>query len=136
MLGRARACAAALMLAAVAIAAQASDADRLMGPVWLAVDIQGGGVIGNALSTVRFDAGGKVSGSGGCNRLFGTVTVAGNSLAFGGIGTTRMACPPAVMQQESKFLNALGAARTFRFTGPNLELYDAAGAKLVRFTQR
>ncbi len=101
---------AALMLAAVAIDAQASDADRLhRRPSGCAVDIQGGGVIGNVQSTMRIDAGGKVTGSGGCNRLFGTATVGGNSLAFGGIGTTRMACPPAVMQQESKFLGALGA---------------------------
>jgi heat shock protein HslJ len=124
------------MAAAMAVSAQASDAKRLIGPVWLAEDIQGGGVIDNVQSTVKFEPAGKVVGSGGCNRLFGTATVTGNSLAFGGIGTTRMACPPAVMQQESKFLNALAATRTFRFTGPYLKLYDAGGAELVRFTQR
>ena len=54
---------------------------------------------------------------------------------FGGIGTTRMACAPALMDQEQKFLGALAATRTFRFEGPYLRFYDAGGAELVRFTE-
>ena len=61
-----------------------------------------------------------MTGSGGCNRLFGAATVAGDSLTFGDIGTTRMACAPAVMEQEQKFLAALAATRSFRFDGPQL----------------
>lgn len=112
----------------------ASGAGRLEGPTWLAEDIQGGGVIDNAQSKIAFAAGGKVTGSGGCNRLFGSATIAGDALSFGGIGTTRMACAPALMDQEQKFLAALAATRTFRFEGPYLKFYDAGGAELVRFT--
>lgn len=112
-----------------------SGAERLVGGAWLAEDIRGGGVIDNAQSTLSFEAGGKVTGSGGCNRLFATATIAGESLAFAGIGTTRMACAPALMDQERKFLGALTATRTFRFEGPYLKFYDRAGADLVRFTQ-
>jgi putative lipoprotein len=138
-MGRAAVWAVALTVAAavaVTMSAQASDAERLVGPVWLAEDIGGGGVIDNVQTTVKFEPAGKVTGSGGCNRLFGTAKAGGNSLAFGGIGTTRMACLPAVMRQESKFLDALAGTRTFRFTGGQLRFYDAAGAELVRFTQR
>jgi len=112
----------------------ASASERLEGPTWLAEDIKGGGVIDNAQTTVSFAAGGKVTGSGGCNRLFGTATVAGETLTFGGIGTTRMACVPALMDQERKFLDALAATRTFRFHGPYLKFYAGNGAELVRFT--
>lgn len=106
--------------------------ERLEGPTWLAEDIKGGGVIDNAQSTLVFASGGRVTGSGGCNRLFASVNVAGDALSFGGVGTTRMACAPALMDQEQKFLGALAATRTFRFDGPYLRLYDGNGAELVR----
>jgi putative lipoprotein len=117
------------------MSANATAADRLVGRAWLAEDIQGGGVIDNVQSKVVFEAGGKVTGSGGCNRLFGMAKIAGASLAFGSIGTTRMACAPAVMHQESKFLSALAATRTFRFDGPYLKFYDGAGVERIRFTE-
>lgn len=119
----------------VAMTAGAAGAERLEGPTWLAEDIKGGGVIDNAQSTVSIAAGGKMTGSGGCNRMFGTATIAGGALTFGGIGTTRMACAPALMDQEQKFLGALAATRTFRFDGPYLTFYDADGGELVRFTE-
>ncbi len=128
-------CLAAGVAAATAAGAQTSDAERLKGRVWLAESIRGASV--SAQSTLRFEAAGKVAGSGGCNRMFGAAKVAGDRMTFGSFGTTRMACsPPAVMQQEQKFLAALAATRTFRFTGPSLRLYDASGAEVVRFTER
>ena len=133
---RTGAVASVLMLAVgVVMSTQAPAADSLVGRVWLAEDIGGGGVVDKVQSTVSFETGGKVTGSGGCNRMFGAAKVDGNSLTFGDIGTTRMACAPAVMQQEQKFLAALAATRSFRFVGPLLKFYDAAGAELVRFTE-
>jgi putative lipoprotein len=129
--------AAALWLAAAAAAsALASDSARLIGRTWLAEDIQGGGVIDGAQSTITFESATKVTGSGACNRLFAAVRISGGTLAFSGIGTTRKACPPAVMDQEQKFLAALSATRTFRLTEHRMQLYDADGSELVRFTDR
>ena len=105
------------------------------GSNWLAEDIKGGGVIDNVQSTVSFASGGRVTGSGGCNRLFATATIAGDTLMFGGVGTTRMACAPALMDQEQKFLGALAATKVFRFDGPYLKFYDGNGAELIRFTE-
>jgi heat shock protein HslJ len=113
----------------------ASSAGRLEGPTWLAEDIGGRGVLDNVPSTLVFGPRGKVTGSGGCNRLFGTVTIAGGAMTFGGIGTTRKACVPAVMDQERKFLDALAAARTFQFDGAFLKLHSAGGAEVLRFTE-
>jgi putative lipoprotein len=126
---------AALALAlGIAMTAGASGAERLVGPTWLAEDIKGGGVIDTAQSTLVFASGGKVTGSGGCNRLFGTAEISGDRIRFAGIGTTRMACAPALMDQEQKFLGALAEARTFRIEGPYLKVHDAGGAELIRFT--
>lgn len=126
---------AALAVVGMAMTAGASGSERLEGPTWLAENIKGGGVIDNAQSTLVFASGGRVTGSGGCNRLFATATIGGDTLMFGGVGTTRMACAPALMDQEQKFLGALAATRTFRFEGPYLRFYDAAGVELVRFTE-
>jgi len=109
--------------------------DRLLGATWLAEDIGGGGVVDRVQSTVSIAAGGKVTGSGGCNRLFGTATIEGSAITFSAMGSTRMACPRAVMVQEGRFLGALMVTRTFRIEGPHLTFYDVAGAELVRFTQ-
>jgi putative lipoprotein len=106
--------------------------ERLIGPSWRAVAIQGG-VTGSAQSTIRIAPGGKVTGSGGCNRLFGTASIDSSGIAFSQMGTTRMACDGSVMAQESKFLGALAATRAFRFEGAQLVFLDAAGAEAVRF---
>ncbi len=103
---------------------------------WLAEDIRGRGVIDNLQSVLEISGDGAVSGSGGCNRLHGQATISGASLAFGAIASTRMACPPAVMDQESKFLSALQAARSFRVDPQQRKLFllDAAGQTVMRLS--
>jgi putative lipoprotein len=103
---------------------------------WLAEDIKGGGVIGNAQTTIAFDAGNRVHGSGGCNRFSGSATVAGDKLTFGPLAATRMMCAEALMDQEGKFLGALEACRSFRFDGAFLKFLGEDGAELMRFTRK
>ncbi len=125
----------AMLAVGLAMNADAEGADKLIGAVWLAEDIRGGGVVDRVQSTISIDAAGKATGSGGCNRVFGSATVSGESLVFGGMGSTRMACAPAVMDQEQKFLAALADTRSFRFQGATLHFYSADGTELIRFTQ-
>jgi putative lipoprotein len=108
----------------------------LIGTSWLAEDIGGRGVIDNAQTTITFDAEGGVAGSGGCNRYFGPVTLKGDSVSFGNLGATRMACVPALMDQEQRFFDALAATRSYRFGNPGHELVFLGenGALLVRFS--
>ena len=50
---------------------------------WLAEDIRGGGgVIDNARTMIEITPDGRVSGSGGCNRVGGGAMVKGNDLRF------------------------------------------------------
>jgi heat shock protein HslJ len=46
-------------------------------------------------------AAGEVSGSGGCNEFSGDAVVDGDTITFGAITTTDMACDPATMQVEA-----------------------------------
>ncbi len=78
----------------------------------------------------------QASGSGGCNRLFGGYRIeAGGRLRFSALATTRMACPEG-METEREFLKALVEVRTWAITGSDLDLYDATGKPLARFTAR
>ena len=58
----------------------------------------------------------KVSGSSGCNRYFADVSENDPSqLKIGKTGSTRMACPPPMMQVENRYLTALGKVKRFGF---------------------
>jgi putative lipoprotein len=109
----------------------------LMGSTWLAEDIGGRGVIDRAQTTISFEPEGRVAGSGGCNRYFGSVTIKGDAISFGKLGSTMMACAPALMDQEQKFFDALAATRSYRFDDPGHKLVFLGedGALLVRFSQ-
>jgi copper homeostasis protein (lipoprotein) len=74
----------------------------------------------------------RVSGSGGCNRVTGDFEVDGEKLKLGHMAGTMMACP-AGMEQEQRFLQALGKVERHRIRGSHLEMLDAAGAPLARF---
>lgn len=80
---------------------------------WLAESIRKGGVIDNLQTVIDIASDGKVSGSGGCNRIAGKATISGVRITFGPMISTKMACAPAVMDQESKFLSALGDVQRF-----------------------
>ena len=108
----------------------------LIGPVWLVEDIGGRGVIDRAQMTMTFDAEGQVTGSGGCNRYFGPVSIDGTAISFGSLGATRKACVPALMDQEQKFFGALAMTRSYRFEQPGHKLVflGEEGTPLIRFT--
>ena len=103
---------------------------------WLAEDIGRRGVLDNPRTTVSFDQAGRVSGSGGCNRYGGPVEVSGETIRFGPLASTRMACSPAISDQEERFFAALRSATRFVVTAEDkLVLYDATGEAIVTFSR-
>lgn len=102
---------------------------------WLAEDIDGAGVIDNAQSKIAIGADGRVSGSGGCNRLMGTADVGEGRLAFSLLAATRKMCAPALMDQEGKFIAALATVRSFTIEGSILHLLDADGRPRLRLSK-
>lgn len=99
---------------------------------WMTEDIRGSGVVDTARTTLTIAPNGDVSGSGGCNRFFGKATITGETISFGTIGTTFMQCPPALMDQETKFLDALKQSRTFNINNGKLTLMGENGLELAR----
>ncbi|WP_458760200.1 META domain-containing protein [Afipia sp. TerB] len=101
---------------------------------WLAEDINGGGVIDRLQTTLQLGADGKVTGTGGCNRYMGRAILKGDAITFGPMAGTRMACPPAVMDQENKFHAALETVRSWRIEQGRLLLLDSSGNVALRFS--
>ena len=74
----------------------------------------------------------RVAGSGGCNRVAGGYTLAGDRITFGRVAGTMMACT-AGMDQERGFLDALGTVARWSIEGQRLDLIDSRGDVLLRF---
>ena len=116
-------------------ATSATTVPVLEGTVRQVEDIDSGAVIHRSMITMDFSEGGRIAGSTGCNRYVGDATVARDVLSLGGIGSTRRACPPALMDQEQRFLNALNDSTRFAIDRDTwLVVYDAAGVERLRAT--
>lgn len=73
-------------------------------------------------------------GFGGCNRFFGSYESDGESLTFGSLGATRMACPEG-MDREQELFTVLGSVTRYEIEGPNLSLI-ADKTVIARFEAR
>jgi heat shock protein HslJ len=76
--------------------------------------------------------GGRVSGSGGVNRLLGDYRLEGSRLIFGPVATTMMAGPQERMESEQRFLAALARVTQWSRDGEQLVLRDEGGNELLR----
>ena len=74
----------------------------------------------------------QLSGSGGCNRMFGTYELNGDAISFSGVGATKMACMDG-MDIETSFFAALPKVAKWQISGQHLELRDASGSIVARF---
>lgn len=103
---------------------------------WLLEDIRGGGVIDRVRTELTLGSDGRVSGSGGCNRIMGQGKLEGDSLTIGPLAGTRMACPPAVLEQEDRFLKTLEEVKGWRVETEQqkLHLLDGSGETLLIFS--
>jgi heat shock protein HslJ len=84
----------------------------------------------------RAGADGKVSGSAGCNDYNGTYTAQGTSLSFSPLRTTRKACPPDILAEETRFLAARAHVARHQLGQRELDLFDAGGARMATLVSR
>ncbi|MDQ1254060.1 MAG: hypothetical protein QG646_3280 [Euryarchaeota archaeon] len=106
--------------------------------------LQSLGIIGEETSlipgtkiTIQFTEDNKIQGTSGCNMYFGTYKAPeGDVLSTSNIGCTKMACwsPQGVMEQEMRYLEALGNVCSFEVDQNNLKLFYDAKQKVCNFT--
>jgi heat shock protein HslJ len=107
-------------------------ASLLLGPEWIVESIDGDALIGEPDVTMAFDEGGRLTGLASCNRYLAAYELTGEGLSIAGGATTMMACEPALMDQERRFLDALDAIRRFEIAPDGaLVLLADDGPKLI-----
>jgi heat shock protein HslJ len=109
----------------------------LVGPTWRLVTIAGQPVIEGATVTAEFSTENRVSGRAGCNLYFGSAEAQAGSIEVGRLGSTLMACAPeGVMEQETRYLSTLQAAKSYAVSGDELRLGPSADEVTLVFTSR
>ena len=94
------------------------------------------GETGRTARFVQFRADGVVGGSSGCNRFTGAYSHKDGELTLGPLASTRMACPPEVMEREQQFLSMLGNVRYAEADDLKLTLKDGNGEVLAELVRR
>jgi heat shock protein HslJ len=137
--------AAALTLMATPVAAQSPTAGAsspgaeatLEGTYWLLGEIVNGDestpvASGTNASLVLTD--GSAGGFGGCNQFVAPYELSGDSLSFGDIASTLIACDDATMALEDQYYSALGLVASYAIDGTGLTLAGADGATVLSYT--
>lgn len=105
----------------------ASGPAGIVGVEWELVELGGApapvGQGGRRATLLLADSGGRVSGFAGCNRMAGHYELDGETLRFGPMVLTRMACAEG-MGLENRFRAALETVRGYRTITDGLELLD------------
>jgi len=120
------------------VATFAAQNRALSGTTWTVTGYNNGkqavvSALAGSTLTLIFGEDGRLSGSAGCNTYTTSYEVSDQSLRIGQIASTRMLCnePAGVMEQETRFLQALGTVATYRSDGERLELRTGDGALAV-----
>lgn len=104
---------AVLALSGCAITSREGTTD-LPGTSWVLVDLDGAEPVGDTHPSLAFDETDGVNGSTGCNTYSGEVAIDGNTMTFGPLATTRMAClDNETAAQEQAFLGAMEAVTSY-----------------------
>lgn len=104
----------------------------LVGSDWMLVALDGSPVAADSKASLTFASQTSVNGNGGCNNFVGGVTLAGDSLAFGNLASTRMACMGEAMTLETRYFEALSQVTSYQQEGDRLLLMGASGSVLVQ----
>lgn len=106
----------------------------LVGTEWLLRDLAGAPALDQPQATLSFLDGGRAAGNGSCNRFTGSFEISGNTLKFGPMASTRMACMDnGVSDQEDRYLKALAAATRYAMDGGALLIFCDGYPKPLRF---
>jgi len=84
------------------------------------------------LNMVLTSEGKHVRGFSGCNRFTGSYEQNESQLRLKPLVATRMACREG-MEQEQRFLDALGSVRRFSISGDSLTFYTGEQRPILRF---
>ena len=83
--------------------------------------------------TLNFGQTFQLTGHTSCNTYFAGYLLTGPSIVVKQAGTTRMACEPAVMEQEQRFLKQLAASQIWNIdSAGTLTLVGTSGVMVAK----
>lgn len=109
----------------------AKPANPLLGAEWVIEDIAGAGVIDNSHAMLVFLPDGRLTGNATCNRIIGSYETTAQTLSIKPVGTTMMACPEALMNQERKLLDLLPTITSYRIDATDALILVMADGKTI-----
>ena len=118
---------------ALMLTACGGGGSSLTGSEWILTALEGQPLIAEAPITAAFTEELQVGGTSGCNTYSGSYEVDGDTISFGLMATTRVACPQPIMQQETSYLTVLERTQTYAVTDDLLTLYGPGGVELAVF---
>lgn len=124
---------AAAMLFLAGCTSTPEEAATLVGPVWIAEQVAGAALPVDPQVTLQFAADGSAAGKGGCNQYSGPYQTTGNSnsISFGAMVSTKMACDGAIMERELAYLDLLGRVSSYEVRNDaELVLYADDGKRI------
>lgn len=127
------ACLSLAACAPVTPSGDASSAATPVGRIWVAEDVGGRGIIDNSHLTLVLSGEGRASGRSGCNHYSGLYRLSGRTLAISRVAGTMMACAPALMDQEKRFLDLLARVATWRIEPTGALILSAKDGGSLRF---
>ncbi len=106
------------------------------GTEWSLVELEGRPLQERSEITLQVSegdvVGGEVAGFAGINRYFGAVVrESDETVEFGAMGSTRMAGPPELMDQEATYLRLLQESSSLQISGNELKLLRNGEVVLV-----
>ena len=108
-----------------------ADSLSLNGTSWQLVAIGKQQPISGSTITLTFEDG-RVNGNSGCNSFGGEYQLKGDTVQFGMLMSTMMACADsAMMNQESTFMQFLGDAQRLEIVDGKLQIYRSDGDALT-----
>ncbi|MGB1477510.1 MAG: META domain-containing protein [Marinobacter salsuginis] len=112
------------------------DRQRLLrGAVWVVEDLAGAGIIARSRITIEFLEDNRMAGRASCNRYTGSYQLRGEGIAVGPVASTRMACAPALMNQEDRFLSLLDQVSSVRIGQHGELLLSTTDGKTIKAFQ-
>lgn len=126
---------AVVLLAVIVSACSSGGSSNLPGAYenpWELISINQGNLLEGTQVTLTFEET-QVTGSAGCNVYSASYEVSGNSIAFGAIVQTEMACVdiPGIMDQERMYLEMLEAAQSYEAAENMLTIISEYGQSLI-----
>lgn len=98
---------------------------------WVVEDIAGQGIIDNSRVTISFDEEGRAFGSASCNNYNAAYQLTGENLTFKAPMSTLMACAPALLDQEQKFLKLLPQINRYNIDGQGALILTTKDGKTI-----